>query len=209
MLMTHEPPETDAWLRELREGQPEALAALLQFYQPRLRQMLRLRIDPRLAARVDVSDVLQEVYLDAARQVAAYLREPRVAFYVWLRGLTWERLSNVQRQHLGTQRRAVSREVPLPAESSALLARQLLAGGSGPSEAVVKEEQRRRVQEALVRLKPEDREVILLRHFENLTNTEVAQALGLSAAAATMRYGRALLRLKELLTEGTAGGATP
>ncbi len=207
--MTGEPPETEVWLRGLQEGRAEALAALFQFYQPRLRQMVRLRIDPRLAARVDVSDVLQETYLDAARQVASYLREPRVAFYVWLRGLTWERLLNVQRQHLGTQRRALGREVPLPAESSALLARQLLAAGSSPSAALLKEELRRRVQDALARLRPDDREVILLRHFENLSNTEVAQALGLSAAAATMRYGRALVRLKELLTEGAAGGSAP
>src|SRR5262249_10113354 len=164
--MMGEPPETEAWLRELRDGQLAALAALFQYYQPRLRQMLRLRLDHRLAARVDVSDVMQEVYLDAARQVAGYLREPRVAFYVWLRGLTWERLINVQRQHLGTQRRAIGREVPLPAESSAALARQLLASGQSPSEALLKEELRRRVQEALAELRLDDREVILLRHFE-------------------------------------------
>jgi RNA polymerase sigma-70 factor (ECF subfamily) len=102
--------------------------------------MVRLRMDGRLAARVDVSDVLQEAYLDAARQVESYLRQPTVAFYVWLRGLAWERLLNFHRQHLGAQCRAVGREAPLPAESSLLLGQQLLAQGPSPSHALVKEE---------------------------------------------------------------------
>jgi RNA polymerase sigma-70 factor (ECF subfamily) len=207
--MTDEP-TTELLLRRLRDGEPQALAALLEHYRPRLRQMLRLRMNARLAARLDASDVLQETYLDAARQLQGYLRRPTVAFYVWLRGLACERLLNLQRQHLGAACRAAGREAPLPADSSTRLGERLLAPGTGPSQALLRAELRQRVQRALARLPHDDREVILMRHFEDLTNGEVAQALGLSASAATMRYGRALFRLKELLqTEFHSGGSRP
>jgi len=197
--MSNEPGETEGWLAGLRQGNADALAALLDYYRPRLRQMVRLRMDRQLAARVDPSDVIQEVYLDAQRQVQAYLQDPKVDFYVWLRGLAGQRLSNVHRQHLGAKCRTAWREVSLPAESSLLLARQLLAGGTSPSRALLKKELRRRVQQAIERLPPDDREVILMRHFEEMSNGEVAQAIGLTESAATMRYGRALFRLKEIL----------
>jgi RNA polymerase sigma-70 factor (ECF subfamily) len=207
--MADEPASTHALLARLKQGDAAVLAALFDYYRPRLRQMVRLRMDGRLAKRVDASDVLQDAFLDAARQLPGYLRQPRVAFYVWLRGLTWERLLKVQEQHLGAACRAVQRELPLP-PSSILLARALLAPRPTPSEALLQEELRQRVQEALARLQPADREVILMRDFEGLTNGEVAQALGLGASAATMRYGRALLRLKELLmADLPAGGSRP
>jgi RNA polymerase sigma-70 factor (ECF subfamily) len=204
--MSEEPSETESLLRRLREGEREALALLFNYYRPRLRQLVRLRMDTRLAARVDPSDVLQEAYLDAARQVQKYLRQPKVAFFVWLRGLTWERLLNLQRDHLGAQRRAVHRELPLPAESSVLLAQQLLAPGPSPSQGLLQKELRQRVQQALGQLAPTDREVILMRHFEGLSNREVAQVLGLSDSGATVRYGRALFRLKEILMRGLSAG---
>ena len=208
--MSHEPGETEGWLAGLRRGDADALAALLDYYRPRLRQMLRLRMDRQLAARVDPSDVIQEVYLDAKRQVQAYLQEPKVDFYVWLRGLAGQRLSNVRRQHLGAKCRTAWREVSLPAESSLLLAQQLLAGGTSPSRALLKKELRRRVQQALEQLPPDDREVILMRHFEEMSNWEVAQAIGLSKSGATMRYGRALFRLKEiLLSDSSQWGSSP
>jgi len=116
-----------------------------------------------------------------------------------LRGLAGQRLANVHRRHLGAKCRTAWREVPLPAESSLMLARQLLAGGTSPTQAMLKKELRRRVQQALERLQPDDREVILMRHFEQMSNQEVAQAIGLSESGATMRYGRALFRLKEIL----------
>jgi RNA polymerase sigma-70 factor (ECF subfamily) len=191
--------DTQRWLDDLRQGNADALAALLDYYRPRLRQMVRLRMDRQLAARVDPSDVIQEVYLDASRQIRAYLQECKVDFYVWLRGLAGQRLSNIRRQHLGAKRRSALREVALPAESSLLLAEQLLAGGTSPSRALLKRELRRRVQHALEKLQPDDREVILMRHFEEMSNREVAQAIGLSPSGATMRYGRALFRLKEIL----------
>jgi RNA polymerase sigma-70 factor (ECF subfamily) len=198
--MTDEPPEVETWLRGLHRGQPQALASLFDYYRDRLRQMVRLHMDPRVAARVDPSDVLQEAYMDASRQIETYLREPKVAFYVWLRGLAWERLLNLRRTHVGSQRRAVGRELPLPEESSARLVQQLLAASdSTPSEHLLKDELQRRVRTSLEALGPSDREVILMRHFEFMSNLEVAQALGLSASGAAMRYGRAIFRLKEIL----------
>jgi RNA polymerase sigma-70 factor (ECF subfamily) len=198
--MKSESPETVAWLCALHGGKPGVLAELYEHYRPRLRQMVRLRIDRRLAARVDPSDVLQEAFLDAARQVDSYLKDPQVIFYIWLRGLAWKRLLKVQREHLGAQCRTVSREVALPGNSSLRLAKQLMAQGSSPSKAIMERELQQRVRNAMARLEPEDREVILLRKFEAMSNIEVAQALGLSEAAACMRYGRAIYRLKEILT---------
>jgi RNA polymerase sigma-70 factor (ECF subfamily) len=199
--MTDEPPQTLPLLDRLRAGDRDALAALFAYYRSRLGQMLRLRFDARVAARVDPSDVLQEAYLDAVRQIDGYLASPQVAFYVWLRGLTWKRLLNVHRQHLTAKSRSVERELPLPAESSMMLAKALFAQGPSPSQVLLQEELRRRLQRALGRLTDDDREVLLMRHAEDMTNIEVAQALGLTPSGATMRYGRALVRLKEILTE--------
>jgi len=204
MAMDESAPTT--LLCRLRSGDRDALAALFDYYRPRLRQMVRLRMDARVAARFDASDVLQEAYLDAARQVQGYLQQSNVALYVWLRGLAWERLLNLQRQHLGAQCRTVQRAVPLPAESSALLTKALLAQGPSPSQALLQQELRARLQHALDRLDPADREVILMRHYEDMSNGEVAQALGLSPSGATMRYGRALFRLKETLLANLAAG---
>jgi RNA polymerase sigma-70 factor (ECF subfamily) len=175
------------------------LAALFEYYAPRLRNMVRLRMGPSLQHRLDISDVLQEAYLDAARKVGGYVQEPKAVFYVWLRGVVEERLMILQRHHLGAKCRAVTREVPLPPESSTALARQLLARGSTPSQKLIKHELQRQVQHALSELDADDREVILMRHFEGMSNMEVAQSLGIGESGSTMRYGRALRRLKEIL----------
>src|SRR5262249_24773610 len=135
--MASDYPETEPWLRGLRAGEPAALAAVFNHFRPRLRQMVRFRMDPRLAARVDASDVLQEAYLDAARQIQGYLNQPRVGLYVWLRGLTWKRLLKLQRRHLRAQCRTVVRELSLPVESSADLAGSLLGSGTSPSQTLL------------------------------------------------------------------------
>lgn len=197
--MIDEAPNTINALDRYRGGDTAALALLFENCRPRLRRMVELRLDARLAARLDPSDVLQEVYLDIAGQIDGYLRAPKVNFYIWLRGLALERLLKLQRRHLGADCRAVGREEVFPLESSAALAKQLLARGPSPGDAVVKAELRRRVQLALAKLDDDDREIILMRDFEGMTNGEVAQTLGLSASGATMRYGRALFRLKEIL----------
>jgi RNA polymerase sigma-70 factor, ECF subfamily len=202
-----ESPQTAGWLRRVAGGDPSALADLFTHYRARLRRLVQLRLDPRVATRLDPSDVLQEVYLDAAGQVEAYLRQPRVSFYVWLRGLAWERLVKLHRRHLGAECRAVGREQPLPGDISSA---GLEAGGTSPGEALVQDELRRRVSAALARLDDDDREVILMRDLEDLSNNEVAEALGLTPSGATMRYGRALFRLKEALrADRPAGESTP
>jgi len=206
----NEPFEVEQLLGRLRTGDQQALGNLFALYRPRLQRMVELRLDPRMTARLDASDVLQEAYLDASQQAAAYLESPRVACYVWLRGLTWQRLIKLQRQHLGARRRATELEVSLPAGSSAVLASQLLDRGPCPGEAVLQEELRQRVQRALTLLQPTDQEIILLRDFEGLSNHEAAQTLGIADSAATMRYGRALVRLREVLTaEWPSGESRP
>ena len=197
--MTNEPLETTEWLRRLKSDGTAALVGLFEFYRPSLREMIRLRIGGQLRARFDPSDVLQEVYVDAAGKIESYLQDPQVSAYVWLRGLTWDRLMKIQREHLGAQRRTAMRESPLPDDSSALLANQLLCGSLSPSQHCLKQEVRQRLQQAIERLSDEDHEVILMRHFEGMTNNQVAESLKISASGATMRHGRALARLKKQL----------
>ena len=203
--MTSGPSDSDALLRRLRAGDAGAAAELFQHYRGRLRRMVRLRLDRRLQGRVDPSDVLQEAYLDLARRVPEYVADPRLPFFLWLRLLTGQRLLMVHRQHLGTQMRDVGHEVslfngPLPQASSASLAAQLLGRLTTPSQAAVRAEMQLRLQEALNQMDPLDREVLALRHFEELSNGETAAVLGLQKAAASNRYVRALRRLKEVLS---------
>jgi RNA polymerase sigma-70 factor, ECF subfamily len=208
--MLEESPSTSLWLDRSRRGDPTALAELFNQYRSRLKQMVQFRLDRNVAARVDASDVLQEVYPDVCQQIESYLEKPQVCFYVWLRGLTGERLLKLQRRHRTAQCRAVGRELPLPAEASSLLAAKVLAAVSSPSSALRRKELRERLQDALAKLGAEDREVILMRDFEDMSNNEMAETLGLSASAATMRYGRALVRLKKMLeADWPAGESKP
>jgi RNA polymerase sigma-70 factor (ECF subfamily) len=195
----------DALLRRLRAGDAGAAAELFQQYRGRLRRMVRLRLDRRLQGRVDPSDVLQEAYLDLARRVPEYVADPRLPFFLWLRLLTGQRLLMVHRRHLGAQMRDAGQEVslyrgPLPQASSASLAAHLLGRLTTPSQAAVRAEMQLRLQEALNQMDPLDREVLALRHFEELSNGETAAVLGLQKAAASNRYVRALRRLKEVLS---------
>ena len=190
----------------LVNGDRAELTRLFDHFRPRLARLVSLYIDPKLRGRVGCADVLQEAFLDADRRVEEFLRRPESDVYVWLRGLTMQRLSKLQRYHLRTQRRAVARELPLPEQSSLILGQQLVARGSSPSQHLRKEELRQRVTRAVASLAERDREVILMRHFENLTNQQIAQVLDLQESASTMRYSRALYRLrKALLEEGSIG----
>jgi RNA polymerase sigma-70 factor (ECF subfamily) len=177
-------------------------------HHARLRRMVALRLDPRLRGRVDPSDVLQEAYLDAAKHLPAYLADPPLPVFLWLRQLAGTRLAKAHRHHLGTRGRDVRREVPaggVPEASSAALADGLLARDARPSEAAMRAELRARLEAALNRLAPADREMLALRHFEQLTNGEAARVLNLTEAAASKRYVRALDRVREVLT-GPPGG---
>ena len=206
--MTGQPQKSEVWLRRLQDGDTTALAELFGHCRARLRQTIQLRMGTELAVRFDPSDVLQEVYLEATRKIDRYVKAPEVSPFVWLRGLTWDRLCRLQRHHLGTECRAAVREIRLPDHSSATLVQQLLAPVAGPRTAAVTRELRDRVHHALDLLDDTDREVILMRHFEEMSNDEVAEVLGLSPSAATMRHGRALMRLKEILESFFSPGAS-
>lgn len=195
---------TDELLRRALAGDEVALGALFARYHRQLRNMIRLRLDRRVVGRFDASDVLQETYLDVGRRFPEYAAAPTVTFYVWLRTLTGQRLIDLHRQHLGARMRAAGREEPidrgaLPQASSAALARQMLAGLTSPTQAAVRAELQIQLQDALNAMDPVDREVVVLRHFEELTNVETAQVLGIETSAASKRYIRAVRRLKAIL----------
>jgi RNA polymerase sigma-70 factor (ECF subfamily) len=208
--MTDDTSETNRLLRQAAGGDPERFGALLEQYRRRLRRMVALRLDPRLHGRIDPSDVIQETYLEAAQRLAEYLRKPTIPFFLWLRLLAGQKLVTLHRKHLGTRMRDAGREVSLyrgrlPEASSTTLAARLLGHDPRPSEAAVRAELKVRLQEALNRMDPLDREVLALRHFEQLSWAETAQTMGITEGAASKRYVRALERLKAILS-GSPGG---
>jgi len=197
--------ETDDLLRRLGAGDQQALADLFGRYRDRLRRMVRLRLDRRLLGRVNPSDVLREAYLDVARRAPGYTAAPTMPFYLWLRFLTGKRLLAIHQQHLGAQVRDVGQEVSLyrgalPQANSVSLAAQLLGRITSPSLTSQRAEIQIRLQEALNSMDPLDREILTLRHFEELSNSETAQVLGIPKSAASNRYIRALKCLKDILS---------
>jgi RNA polymerase sigma-70 factor (ECF subfamily) len=199
--------ETCNLLEQARAGDRQAVDRLFARHQAGLRQFVELRLDPRIRARVDPSDVVQEAQLEALRRLEDYLQRRPMPFRVWLRKTAYERLLMARRQHLGAARRAVGREVPLPDRSSLLLARRFLPAGSTPSQQLQRRELVRRVRQALAQLPDADREILLMRDFEELSYQEAGFILGIEPAAARKRYGRALLRLHKLLSEGGLTGS--
>lgn len=202
--MPTETPEIDDLLRQAADGDQPALAALFDHYRKRLRQMVRLRLDRRLRGRVDPSDVLQEAYLDMARQLPGYFEQEDMSFFLWLRLVTGQRMMRMHRQHLGAAMRDAGREVSLykgalPQATSVSLAAQLLGRFTSVTQAAVRAEMQVKLQEAINSMDPMDREIIALRHFEELSNNEAAEVIGLSKAAASNRYIRALARLQGIL----------
>lgn len=191
-------------LGRARGGDLQALAELFAQYRPRLRQMIRLRLDRRLHGRVDPSDVLQEAFIDVCGRADEYFREEKMPFFLWLRSMTGRRLLNTHREHLAAQMRDAGREISLhagalPQATSLSLAAQLIGRLTSASHAAMRAELQLRLQEVLNRMDPLDREVLALRHFEELTNNETAEVLGIHKAAASNRYTRAMTRLYEIL----------
>jgi RNA polymerase sigma-70 factor (ECF subfamily) len=195
----------DDLIRRASAGDATALAELYHHNRDRLRRMVRLRLDRRLQGRVDPSDILQEAYLDLAAKLPEYgRRAAEMPFFLWLRLVVGERLLRVHRQHLGAGMRDVGREVslhrgPMPQASTASLAAQLLGQLTSASEAFARAEVRLQLQQALNAMDEIDREIIALRHFEELSNIEAAQVLGLTPQAASNRHIRALGRLHAIL----------
>jgi RNA polymerase sigma-70 factor (ECF subfamily) len=195
------PSEVTQRLAQAAAGDRNAWAELLMRDRDRLRSMVALRLDRRLRGRVDPSDILQDGYMIASNQLEAYLHNPKIPFFLWLRSVVGQRLVALHRHHLGTQGRDAAREISLfgggmPEASSEILAARLEGTVTGPSQQAIRAELSQLLQEALDRLDPLDREVVALRHFEQLNNTEVAQVLGLGESAASKRYVRALEKLK-------------
>jgi RNA polymerase sigma-70 factor, ECF subfamily len=202
--MTSEPDADAALLRRIRAGEQHALGEFFGAHRERLRRMVQLRLDRRLQGRIDPSDVIQEAFVDAARRLAEYTVDPAMPPFLWLRFLTAQRLVTLHRIHLGVKARDAGREIslhsgPLPSADARSLAAQLLGRLTSPSRAAIRAEVQIKIQDALNSMDPIDREILALRHFEELNNSETAAVLGLHKAAASNRYVRALRRLKEVL----------
>lgn len=189
-----------------RAGDAAAAGEMLVRHRARLRRMVEARLDRRVRGRVDPSDVLQDGFVDAVAKFPGYLADPKIPLFLWLRLVVGERLAKTHRDHLGAQVRDAAREVslyrgPMPAASSAALAAHLLGKETSPTQAAVRAERLLRIQEALNALDPLDREILSLRHFEELTHAEAARVLDIQEGTAAKRYIRALKRLKDVLTD--------
>ena len=183
---------------------PQVLGRIWDHYRDRLRRVVRLRLDRRLQGRADPSDVLQEAFIDFQSRAAEYAQKPDMPFFLWLRFLTGQRLQLIHRHHLGTQMRDAGREVSLhrgamPQATSVSLAAQLLGRFTSVTQAVQRAEMQLILQEAINALDPIDREILALRHFEELSNDETAQVLDIKPSAASNRHIRALKRLRDVL----------
>ena len=191
-------------VRRAAGGDAAAAGDALVRHRARLRRMVDARLDRRVRGRVDPSDVLQDGFADAVAKFPGYLVDPKIPLFLWLRLVIGERLAKVHRDHLGAQARDAGREVslyrgPMPAASSAALAAHLLGRETSPTQAAVRAERLLRLQAALNALDPVDREILSLRHFEELTHAEAARVLDVQEAAAAKRYVRALKKLKDAL----------
>jgi RNA polymerase sigma-70 factor (ECF subfamily) len=198
--------QTQDLLERARHGEPAAVDGLLAAYREALRRVVGLRLDPALAGRIDASDIVQDVLLEASQRLKDYLRQPTMPFHLWLRHMARDHIIDAHRRHRVAQRRSLDREQPLvPAalanHSSVELAARLFDQELTPATAAMQHELQRRLHAAITALNDDDREVICMRHYEQLSNQEVATVLQLTEAAASMRYLRALRRLRALLPE--------
>lgn len=201
-----EPDESKALLQRAANGDPQAVQDLFARHRDRLKRMVHLRLSRRLQGRVDDSDVVQEAFLSISGRLHEYTADPKLPFYLWLRHMTGLKLAEIHRRHLGTQLRDADCEVTLhrgglPEADSMSLAAHLLGHLTTPSQAAIKAETRLIVQDALNNMDPTDREVLALKHFEQLSISEIAEVLGMSKAGAGSRYLRAIKRLKEILSQ--------
>jgi RNA polymerase sigma-70 factor (ECF subfamily) len=205
LTMPEQTDKNDELLRLAAQGDAGSWEEIVAESRQRLRRMVAFRLDHRLQGRIDPSDVLQDAYIEAWQDLDAYLRLPALPFFLWVRGIAGNKLRELHRRHLGTQMRDPRREVSLyddalPETTTTALAAGLLDHLTRASEAAIRVELKLRLQDALNTMDPLDREVLALRHFEQLSPAETAQVLGIKEKAAGMRYVRALRRLKEILS---------
>jgi RNA polymerase sigma-70 factor (ECF subfamily) len=201
--MSREQPDTETLLCRAGAGDLSAVGELLERQRARLRQMIAVRIDSRVATRVDPSDVVQETLAEAARKLPDYLKDRPLPFYPWLRRIAWERLVHLHIRHVEAQKRSVKREghqgLALPDRSAMQLADRLAASGTTPSGNLIRTELRKRVRAALDRMEPHDREVIVLWHLEQLSVNEIAAVLAMTESGVKSRHRRAVERLAQVL----------
>jgi RNA polymerase sigma-70 factor, ECF subfamily len=193
--------ELRALLQQVEAGDRSALDQLLARYRSYLLRMIELRMDQKMRARVDPSDVVQEAQLDAARRIDDYLRREPMPFHLWLRQTAYENLLRLRRRHVEADCRSVNSEIPLPDSSTAMLARKILSQEPNPGQCAAEQELAGRLRQALAQLPETDAEILLMRTLEGLTNKEVALVLGIDASAASKRYGRAILKLRQVLID--------
>lgn len=191
-------------LAEAKNGDPAAINRLLERHRASLRKLIQWRLDRRVAQRVDASDIVQDVLLEANTRLNAYLQNPQMPFHLWLRQLAQDQIVDMHRRHRGAQRRSIDREQSLASpefndQSGFDLMGQLADHELTPAAASIRKELEARFLAAVDQLEDEDRDMIVMRHFEQLGNSETAQALGISAAAAGMRHLRALRKLRAIL----------
>ncbi len=179
------------------------LAEEFTAHNARFRRLVAFRLEPMAATRVDSDDVLQEAWLACSQRLPSFFTTEGMTFFVWMRLIVLQTIIDVHRRHLGAKKRDAFREVSLEGDrsrdTSQAIARQLLGGLTSPSEALMQAETARKLETAIEGMEPIDREILALRHFEELTNSEVAEVLGIQVKAASIRYIRALKRLKDLL----------
>lgn len=189
-------------LEKLKSGDADAIAEVFSHHRDKLQRMVRFRLDRRLYGRVDTADVLQDVWLETSRRIEDYTSNPAVPFFVWVRQLAYQIIIDLHRKHLGAQKRNISQEVSIAksnCDTSVSIAAQLAGNLTSPSNVAMRGERLARLREALDGMDEVDREVLALRHFEELGNNEVAEILGIQKTAASNRYVRALKRLKQVL----------
>jgi RNA polymerase sigma-70 factor (ECF subfamily) len=193
-------------VERLRHGDKDALAALFAQHRERLRRMVEFRLHPRIARRIDPDDVLQDAWLDAVIRIESFAQQRDPSVYLWLRLIVGQTMIDLHRRHIGAQMRDARHEVHLggrggPAMSSEAISFHLSGGLTSPSNAAARAEQANLLREVLDQMDDIDREILVLRHLEELTNSEVSKLLGLQPTAASNRYVRALTRLKGLLAD--------
>ena len=204
--------QTQQLLDAARDGDVSAAGQLLNRHRDALRRMVEMRLDRRIQQRVDASDIVQEVMIEANRRLRTYLEDPAMPFHLWLRQMARDRIIDAHRRHRASGKRSVDREQAMVAaktldRSTVELAAQLCDPELTPAAAATMEELQRRFQIAIESMDDNDREIVLMRHFEQLSNQDVARSLGLTEPAASMRYLRAMRRLRKLLAEPSDEGS--
>lgn len=205
--MWPESEQTHELLAGVKGGDADAVNRLLERHRDAVRRLVQMRLDQRIQRRVDVSDVVQDVFVEANRRLADYVQQSQqMPFHLWLRQIAKDRIIDAHRRHRGSARRSVDREqaMQVPADmdrSSIELAAQIADPELTPAAAATQHEMAQRVEAAIAQLPDQDAEILIMRHYEHLSNQEIAQALELTEPAASMRYLRAVRKLREVLGE--------